>query len=113
MQKQHSSNFDGTDYTQSMKKIFQDSYQLPGLIKRLDFENRPKHKTDYPYDELFLWSLLLYSGFDNEAKLSNYFWSKSKFPLACCMVGIIIYNCLQNESFVPDDLKEKLKNKTE
>ena len=94
-----------------MKNIFQDCYQLPGLIKRYDSENRLKHSSNYPYDELFLWSLLLYSGVEGDTKLSNYFWAKSQYPLGCCMVGIIVYNNLMNENFVPDDLKEKILTK--
>jgi hypothetical protein len=109
MQRKTNSNFDGTNYTDTMQDLFKDTYQLPALVRRYDAKERIINMSHQPYDELFLWSLLLYSGNDQEIKLSKYFWSKAKYPIASCLVGIIAYRLLLNENFVPDDLKDKMK----
>jgi hypothetical protein len=94
-----------------MEEIFQDIYQLPIYIKRyIGDTNKTKNVSDQPYDELFIWSLLLYSGEKDDLKLSFHFWSKTRYPIGCCMLGIIIYKDLITKNYVPDDLKEKMKN---
>lgn len=93
-----------------MEEIFENCYQLPGLLRRYDQDSKLVHVTNQPYDELFLWSLLLYTGEENDLKLSYHFWSKSKFPIACCLVAIIVYNRLINENFVSDSLKDRMKS---
>lgn len=110
IQKKQNSNFDGTEYTETMQYIFHDTYQLPCHIKRFDANDKTLHTTDEPYDELFMWSLLLYGGRDSDLKLARHFWSKTKHPIACCLAGIIAFNNLLTENFVPDDLKESMKN---
>jgi hypothetical protein len=109
MQRQTSSNFDGTNYTDTMQDLFKENYQLPGLVRRYDAKERVVNTSRQPYDELFLWSLLMYSGNDEDLKLSRYFWCKSKYPVATCLVGIIAYRFLLGKNFVPDDLKDKMK----
>lgn len=91
-----------------MQEIFQDCYQLPLLMRRYDSEGKVKNSTDEPYDELFIWSLLLYSGDDKDVKLCYHFLSKAKHPIACCLAGIFLFKTLKRENFVPDDLKERL-----
>jgi hypothetical protein len=110
LQKLQNSNFDGTSYTEEMQDIFHDYYQLPGLVRRFGANDKIVHTSTQPYDELFMWSLLLYSGKENDAILCRHFWSKTKYPIACALVAIIAYNNLLSENFVPEDLKEKLKN---
>lgn len=108
IQKKQDSYFDGTEYTQTMQNIYDDCYELPYHIKRYDKNDKLKNTTDQPYDELFMWSLLLFSGNEDDLKLIRHFWSKTKFPLACSLAGIIIYKSLIKENFVPDDIKDKL-----
>ena len=96
-----------------MEEIFQDIYQLPIFIKRyIGDTNKTKNFSDQPYDELFLWSLLLYSGEKEDLKLPFHYWSKTKYPIACCMAGIILFKNLIKKNYVPDDLKESMKNVT-
>lgn len=93
-----------------MEEIFQDIYQLPIFIKRYIADtNKTKNISETPYDELFIWSLLLYSGEKNDLNLPFHFWSKTKYPIACCMLGIIIYKDLITRNYVPDDLKDNMK----
>ena len=109
LQKKQNSNFDGTNFTDQMEEIFQDIYQLPILVKRYEGDtNKTKNYSEQPYDELFIWSLLLYSGDEKDLKLSYHFWSKTKYPIACCMVGIILYKNLLGKNYIPDDLKENM-----
>ena len=102
------SNFDGTKYSDTMIDIFSDCYQLPNLTKRYDYENRLVFISTEPYDELFIWSLLLYSGSEQDMNLSRFFWSRSKHPLACCLVAMIVYKILCTKNFIPNDLKNKM-----
>ena len=102
------SNFDGTKYSDTMIDIFNNCYHLPNLMKRFDQDGRIVNISTEPYDELFIWSLLLYSGNEPDMNLCRFFWSRSKHPLACCMVAIIVYKNLRSRNFVPGDLKNKL-----
>lgn len=109
LQKKQNSCFDGTSYTENMEDIFQDLYQLPGLVKRFDASSgNLSHFTSQPYDELFIWSLLLYAGKENDLKLAKHFWYKSKYPIACCLLAISVLKYFLGENFIPEDLKEKL-----
>ena len=109
MQKKQNSQFDGTSYTESMQSLFRENYQLPGLVRRFDSRERVVNSSTQPYDELFIWSMLLYSGSEKDVKLSKYFWSKSRYPIAVILVGIIAYRALLDENFVPDEMKDKMK----
>ena len=94
-----------------MLKIFADCYQLPNhpIHKRYNDQNKEKQTTDQPYDELFIWSLLLYSGNnDEDLSLPRMFWSKSKKPITCCLAAMIVFQNLREENFVPDYLKEEM-----
>ncbi len=110
LQMSHNSNFDGSDYTETMLQVMQDCYQLPNhpTFKRFNIDDKEKIMTNQPYDELFIWSLLLYSGSKEDLRLPRFFWSKSKFPIACCLAAIIIYQNLKSESLIPDYLKEEM-----
>lgn len=108
MQKKQSSNFDGTSYTDNMEDIFKDLYKLPSLDKRFSAEGNKIHSTNLPYDELFIWSLLLYSGQETDLRLIKHFWHRSKYPMACSLVAMSVYKCFLDENFIPEDLKESL-----
>ena len=64
-----------------MQHIFNDSYQLPEYVKRVDSSGNAKRSSNEPYDDLFVWSLLLYSGEEADMRLMRYFWSKTKHPI--------------------------------
>ena len=108
LQKLHTSYFDGTEYTKTMIEIFRDSYQLPNFIRRFDADDKLIILSKNPYDDLFVWSLLLYGGSEKDFKLIRHFWSKTKFPIAGCMIAMIIYEDLCSRNFIPEDLKEKM-----
>lgn len=91
-----------------MEDIFENIYQLPGLVRRHDANDKSINTSHQPYDELFIWSLLLYGGDENDKKLMKHFWLRAKYPMACCFVAIIVYNFLARKKFMPDDLKEKI-----
>jgi hypothetical protein len=92
-----------------MKEIFASYYELPGLERRYSSDGRLKNFTDEPYDELFVWSLLLYGGEEkNMRRLTDHYWSKCKYPIACCLVAIILYRNLNEKNFIPEDLKDKM-----
>ena len=93
-----------------MLNIFEDCYQLPNhpWSKRYNSDDREKQTSDKPYDELFIWSLLLYSGNSTDLDLPRMFWSKTKHPIACCLAAVIIFQNLIAENFVPDYLKEEM-----
>lgn len=110
LQQKQNSNFDGTEYTDTMLNLFSDCYNLPNhpRHKRLHPDKKERHTTDQPYDELFVWSLLLYAGNDEDLKLPRFFWSRTKQPIACCLAAINIYQNFKQENFVPDYLKEEM-----
>lgn len=91
-----------------MMDIYDDCYQLPFHIKRYDANEKLKNSSSQPYDELFMWSLLLFSGDDDDLKLIKKFWSKSKYPLGCSLAAVIVYKSLIKENFVPEDIKDKM-----
>lgn len=74
-----------------------------------DVTNRLIMISRQPYDELFIWSLLLYSGNEADLELSRFYWSKAKRPIACCLVAMIAFNNLIEKNFVPNDLKAKMR----
>lgn len=110
LQQQQNSNFDGSEYTTTMFSVMADCYQLPNHphFRRYNTEDKERQTSEQPYDELFIWSLLLYSGNDEDLKLPRLFWSKAKFPVACCLAAIIIYQNLMTGNLVPDYLKEEM-----
>lgn len=64
--------------------------------------------SEYPLDELFMWSLLLYSGQESELDLIKYYWSICTRPLACAMGAILVYSRFQKMNFVTEELRAKL-----
>lgn len=59
-------------------------------------------------DELFMWSLLLYGGKDEEFDLIKYYWSLTSKPIACAFAAILVFTRFQKKSFVSEELKAKL-----
>jgi hypothetical protein len=91
-----------------MESIFRNKYPLPGLEKRYDANDKQISVSTKPYDELFIWSLLLYSGEEKDVKLMKHFWSKTNHPMACCFIGLLVLQKFLSQNFIPDDLKEKI-----
>lgn len=92
-----------------MEDIFKDLYKLPSLVRRFDMVTGNKlESTRLPYDELFVWSLLLYSGRETDLRLIKHFWHRTKYPMACALVAMSVYKYFLNKSFIPEDLKESL-----
>lgn len=59
-------------------------------------------------DEVFMWSLLLYSGKESELELIKYYWSITSKPIACALAAVLVYTNFQKQSFVSDELKAKI-----
>lgn len=77
----------------------------------IDLENNVidhENVSDCPFDELFIWSLLLYSGHEKELELIKFYLSRTKHPIACCLTAMLLYNRFQEKHYVPDELKVKL-----
>jgi hypothetical protein len=110
LQRSHDSNFDGSGYTDTMLRVMLDCYHLPNhpTFKRYNVDDKEKLTTEQPYDELFIWSLMLYGGIDEDLRLPRFFWSRAKYPIACCLAAIIIYQNLKLENLIPDYLKEEM-----
>jgi len=110
LQRSHDSNFDGSGYTDTMLRVMLDCYHLPNhpTFKRYNVDDKEKLTTEQPYDELFIWSLMLYGGNDEDLRLPRFFWSRAKYPIACCLAAIIIYQNLKLENLIPDYLKEDM-----
>lgn len=106
--------FNKTKYTYNMIKIFCDCYKLPPpLNKNQPVNSQFSHciPSSHPFDELFMWSLVQYSGKEDEFELIKAYLSLCKDPIACCLIGVIIYKRLYKAHYIPDKLKEKLLNK--
>lgn len=107
-------------YTEGIKFLFSDYYRLPvdhskAISKCCKKNEQSESETSYSRnDELFIWSLLLYSGKEKEeekeTKLIWDYWSLSTYPIACCLIAMLFIKRLQRRHFVPDELKEKLNN---
>jgi hypothetical protein len=109
--------FDGQNFTKNIIEIFSDCYRIPKTedetlnlkIKSFfDAEDNPREITSCPFDELFIWSIMLYSGRQKEFDLIKHYWSFTKYPIACCLMAIVLYNRFQKKHYVPDELKNKL-----
>ncbi len=103
--------FDRHDYTSIMKSVYDCVYILPMTDPKSTDNSRSEESnmlSDYPMDELFMWSLLLYSGKDEEFNLIRYYWSLASKPIACALAAIIVFTRFQMMSFVSDELKAKL-----
>jgi hypothetical protein len=107
-----SENFERKDYTSIMKKVYDCVYILPltnqEIINKKTSSMESNELSDFPLDELFMWSLLLYSGKESEFDLIKYYWSITSKPLACALAAILVFKRFQKESFVTDELKVKL-----
>jgi hypothetical protein len=109
IQKKQNDDFDGTSYTKTMLKLFDKCYSLPDLETRLDSKERPLTKSSEPYDELFIWSLLLINSNETKAlDLIRFFWSKTKHPIACSLAGIVLLKEILNQNFIPEDVKDTI-----
>ncbi len=103
--------FDRHDYTSIMKSVYDCVYILPLTDPQMTEISRSEESTmlsDYPMDELFMWSLLVYSGKDEEFNLIKYYWSLTSKPIACAFAAIIVFERFRQKSFVCDELKAKL-----
>ena len=65
--------------------------------------------SDCPLDELFMWSIFIYSGKEQDMDLIKYYWSLTTKPVGCALAAIIVYDRFMQKSFISSDFKEQLK----
>lgn len=95
----------------------------PGLMK-LDFcpglkiqdfcpvlrKRRQDFIKEYPFDYLFIFSLFLYSGEEDERLLMDYFLARCKHPIACLMNASFIFYRFSKFTFMQNLSHSKLKD---
>jgi hypothetical protein len=115
-QNKNDNEFDGYNYTSLMYEISENLYDLPlknenlPTIKLLDLNKKETNKiSEYPLDELFMWSILIYSGKEDDLELIKFYWSLTTKPIACALAAIIVYDRLMKKSFINREFKEQLK----
>jgi hypothetical protein len=121
MQYRNDEAFNKKDYTNNMKNIFLDLYDLPEVkktgksnkIKNNDLESQKikKFEKNYTFDDIFIWSLTLYSGKEEDFELIKKYLSLSKNPIACCLAGMIIYKRFKECHYISDKLRENISDK--
>ena len=62
----------------------------------------------HPFDYMFIFSLFLYSGQDDERLLMNYFWNRCSHPIACLMNANLIFRKLSEFTFMQNLSHSKL-----
>jgi hypothetical protein len=92
-----------------IEKILGDIYvgiiDLPFNEKQ---KSQKKEAVNRPFDYMFFFSLLLYTGKVEERKLIYYFWVRTSHPIACLLNAKIIFSNL--EKYASNKLKTKLDN---
>ncbi len=96
--------FDVVILKKKIKNLFNNCYKTPfdiELYKELEGYSQ------YPFDELFIWSLLIYDGYTDDS-LIFYYWSLCSNPMACLLAALIILTRLKESNYLPDELKAKI-----
>ena len=78
-------------------------------LAKLDFKKDDKSLSDSPLDELFMWSILTFSGKDEDIDLIKYYWTLTSKPIVSALAAMVVYNRLLNNSFVNREFKESVK----
>jgi len=100
-----------------MREISKNLYDLPliseetliGKMSGVRTSSNEVKLSDYPLDELFMWSILIYSGKEQDMDLIKYYWSLTTKPVACALTAMIVYDRFMQKSFINRELKEQLK----
>ncbi len=97
-----------------MLALFEDCYILPHHPTKVRAHSKSQlvstqdNMSDIPYDELFIWSLLLCTGDENDLMLTKFYWSQTKHPIACALTAIVIYKRISKLSCITEHLKKSL-----
>ena len=116
-QNKNDEEFDQEHYTELMHEISKNLYELPlineetliGKMAGVRTSSNEVKLSDYPLDELFMWSILIYSGKEQDMDLIKYYWSLTTKPVACALTAMIVYDRFMQKSFINRELKEQLK----
>ena len=100
-----------------MREISKNLYDLPliseetliGKMSGVRTSSNEVKLSGYPLDELFMWSILIYSGKEQDMDLIKYYWSLTTKPVGCALAAIIVYDRFMQKSFISSDFKEQLK----
>lgn len=106
-------------FKKRISRLFADCYtisisfdHIENIVDYIEYmheQHNDKNKfSEYPFDELFIWSLFLFSGFETDLNIMRYYWTMCSNPIASILVVIIISTRLRKEKYVADDLKLKI-----
>lgn len=105
----HKTNIEGSPLIQDIKELYYGYYTFSWEQKDNNSNKQNKQNTDL-FDDAFARSLLLYDGTENILHLLDDLWKNCQYPIACCMVAMIFYKRVNKLSFMPNLMKNKLKD---
>lgn len=116
-QTKNDDDFDGYHYTDLMREISDFLYKLPlededsiSGIAKIDFKkDETKYLSDYPMDELFMWSILIFNGKEDDVDLIKHYWTLTAKPITCALAAMCVYSRFLDKSFVNREFKESIK----
>ena len=87
----------------------EDEDQISGIAK-IDYKkDDAKYLSELPMDELFMWSILTYSGKEEDVDLIKHYWTLTSKPITCALAAMCVYSRFLGKSFVNREFKEKIK----
>jgi hypothetical protein len=99
-----------------MRSISKYLYDLPLVkednivgIAKLDRKKNEGQFSEYPLDELFMWSILIFSGKDDDMDLIKYYWSLTSKPIACALAAMLVYDRFLEKQFINREFKQQIK----
>ena len=120
IQSKNDEDFDGYHYTSLMREICRYLYELPmseedlmSSLAKTEIKKGESKLSDCPMDELFMWSILIFSGKEEDSELIKYYWSLTSKPITCALAAVCVYNRLMKKNFVNREFKESIKKQTE
>jgi len=101
--------FDKENYTHLMYKISKNLYSLPLDSKEFSSGKIDANSADASEslsDELFMWSILTFSGRIGDTELLYHYWSLTSKPISCALAAMVVYERFLEFFFVSDQLKD-------
>lgn len=94
-----------------MEEVSHSLYELPlnesiFAVGKSDESNA--NLSDNLLDELFMWSILIFSGKPEDSELIKHYWTLTTKPITCALAAMVVYDRFFEFPFVNDELKELL-----
>ncbi len=92
-----------------MYKISKNLYSLPLDSKEFSSGKIDANSADASEslsDELFMWSILTFSGRIGDTELLYHYWSLTSKPISCALAAMVVYERFLEFFFVSDQLKD-------